>query len=198
MFIVVRARSLSRRVTSRLSVELTYFDNSLSSNASDSCTNCRDIFLSLLAHQKMGTAQTQHLSPVQSSPKRYSGGPLSPNAIKRSYSSKEQMAAMELASIKEERSPISKAFQQSLSVAHPRPTPIDTLSTQNDNSRKLSRKSETEVFEDLASPDALYFGKRSRRTYGHASRTSISVEPSFLNLKTSSRIQRVQDAEMSP
>lgn len=145
----------------------------------------------------MGMSQMQLRSPAQPSPKRFFGGPLSPSSVKHTYSAKEQMAATELTSIAEECSTVAKALQQPLSVAHPRPTPIETYNSQRNN-RKLSRKLETELLEDLGSPDALYFGKRSRRTYGHTSRTSsISVEPLFLNLKTSSRIQKVQDEDMS-
>jgi len=95
----------------------------------------------------------------------------------------------------EERPSNSKTTQHSLSVAHPRPHAIDTTQDRVCSS-KVARKSEVDP-EDLASPDALYFGKRSRRTYGHTSRRSIAIEPLFMNLKTSSRIQKVQDEDMS-
>lgn len=85
----------------------------------------------------------------------------------------------------------------SLSVAHPRPCPIET-GRQGPLPVKVARKSDSDL-EDLASPDALYFGKRSRRTYGHiVTSRGRNTEPSFTNLKTSARMQRVEDEDMSP
>lgn len=142
-------------------------------------------------------AQMQLRSPAQPSP-RTNGGPLSPSTVgyENTFSG-DRRAQKESATLAGEQTSASKGLYQPLSVTHPRPQPINT-SRCDAQAYKTGRRPDTEA-EDLVSPDALYFGKRSRRTYGgHATRRSIAVEPSFFNLKTSSRIQKVQDEEMIP
>lgn len=136
-------------------------------------------------------------SPAETSPRGPRRAPFSPKGVNYGNGSSEGRFGESAFAGGSQQFASPKTSHQSLSVTHPRPRPVKTDQC-DAPSHKMSRRPDKDA-ENLASPDALYFGKRSRRTYGmHASRRTIAVEPSFLNLKTSSRIQKVEDEEMSP
>ncbi|KAK9894055.1 hypothetical protein P389DRAFT_212584 [Cystobasidium minutum MCA 4210] len=175
-------------------------DNVVSSER-NTCAKCREVFLTLLSQQKTSLAQMHVRSPVEDL--RPSMGPLSPrshssnsNTSRQSDNAVFQRGSAATMVKQEGSSTAATCARGPLSVAHPRPCPIDT-SRRGSGSAKAARKPESDL-EDLASPDALYFGKRSRRTYGHNVARGRNPEPTFTNLKTSARMQKVQDEDMLP
>lgn len=177
------------------------------------CSQCKEVFLDLLSKQNLSVAQKHIRSPVQLADRRTSGGPLSPRWSgtlnpKSPQLSEKTFHSIALSAPAEERHfdntykySHSRATKDPLSVAHPRPCPIETgRSTDRSNQDKLTRKMrESDMdLEEVGSPDALYFAKRSRRSYAYTNRSRRQVEPCVTSLKTSSRIQKVEDEDMSP